>query len=339
MLAEYLGCSHDLFRLACSHRSLNNFPGVVQRLNYLTKGRHKNLLTWLSSAGDESGLRRLPRLTHLACSATFDWETPHHVRHAEAFQHLLQLGALPNLESVDLSAGFLSNRALCAVLNGLAAVPSLRVFRFPALAASEAWSEDVAVALSNLTGLQEVGHRGEDTEIGLSCVLQTKERHPGWGRRVHTIDFVDSSAPVAVGQAMEQDTASTAGPAFPSLCVLRVEHPALFVRVFGAAIRNGTVLGLEELTLVSKERNTEIVMAHVARILHESSALAVSTLRVLRLHDFDMARVVHALENENGVRWDDVHVLAQGSGALDVDAIPRAAWTPARVSRTSSRHP
>ncbi len=78
---------------------------------------------------------------------------------------------------------------------------------------------------------------------------------------------------------------------FPRLRVLRIQHADPFVRTFGAASRDGTMRGLEELTLARPYDPA------AAQVLHEASAETLSTLRVLRLRDFGMDNVVHALSN------------------------------------------
>ncbi len=191
LLTEYLGASQGLYNLACSHRDLAKYLSLVQRLENLSIFRFERLLAWVSSStrGESAG-RQFPRLAHLHLRRSWDERTSYE---AKDLAQMLEQGAFPILESMDLSRVGMVNPAFVAVLDALATT-RLQTLYIPNYGGEydTCWLDEVLAALSKLQYLRVVGgdmldHQGG---LGLSCALRTKERYPEWALSVHTLDFI-----------------------------------------------------------------------------------------------------------------------------------------------------
>ncbi len=279
----------------------------------------ESLLAWLSStsATVDVTVRPLPRLTHLVFG---ERKVPNRypitwpATLSETFAGVVQQCLLPALECVDLTFSKMDNNAFKGVLDGLAAT-CLRVLHFPMLFkvtdVPTAWSEEVPPVLEPGGRPGRPVMRSADqgaipslgkvhARTGLHPLMGNPTNHRGPGKcgratAAHAHWYISTFARTAFERPLVPGGASPRG-----------RYAREVTQLFGEDFRNGTLRELKELSL----ENYEDKHADPFGPLVEIPAVALSTLRVLRLHKYTPDFAVNlASVFKNDGRWHALEVL------------------------------
>ena len=318
----------------CAHRELDKYLAAIPRMLRMTRGRFNKMLAWISPKRKRK-LRPLPGLTQLRFASGFQWQIQS-LDLSEPFARLLQQGAFPSLECLDLSQTYMTDSQFEVLLGGLAATHlSKLVFPPRRWTGATCWSDNIVVTFSKLRHLQELGHSSMD------CVLRTKAHFPEWGQNLRSLDFGSpyNALLILLSPAVQEEVVRDQA-LFPRLRLLRLEEPLLppsacaavessksyqLAQVLGKAFFDGTLGPLETLSIQGHGQSSAHIAAF-ANTLRQAPATAVGSLRTLHLQKFpDTLDLATAFGSGGDGRWANLQVLDLSYSVLGNAGLERLA--------------